>query len=160
MFRDGVMLKAYRRIRNYITYDLKEIIAPSPLLNPPGEKPEKFRLADLWRVLHSLGACTAQQSFCWDPLSCKNVTLKQNIPSWTILRRAMRVQAVRLGTREYLDTWKKQAPAAGEEKGTPKEPPIIDELRESPFLSMPWHMLPTNKGTDAGQFCSNPCGIR
>lgn len=49
--RDGVMLKASRRIRNYIKYDLKEIVAPSPLPNPPGEKPEKFRLADLWRVL-------------------------------------------------------------------------------------------------------------
>ena len=45
------MLKASRRIRNYIKYDLKEIVAPSPLPNPPGEKPEKFRLADLWRVL-------------------------------------------------------------------------------------------------------------
>lgn len=45
------------------------------------------------------------------------------------------MQAVRLGTREYIDTWKKKAPAAGEEKGTPKEPPIIDELRESSCLS-------------------------
>ncbi|CAL8469150.1 g8691 [Coccomyxa elongata] len=33
------MLKAWRRVRDYIKYDLREIIAPTSLPYPPGEEP-------------------------------------------------------------------------------------------------------------------------
>lgn len=57
------------------------------------------------------------------------------------------LQAVRLGTRDYLDTFKKQTKeevAGGSSKGGPEEPPIIDELRESlvPSVAYSLHALP------------------
>ncbi len=39
------------------------------------------------------------------------------------------MQAVRLGTREYIDTFKKKKEAEPD-KSAPEEPPIIDDLRK------------------------------
>ena len=45
------MLRALKRVHRYVRYDLKEIVAPSPLPDPPGEKPPKIRIVDVWTVL-------------------------------------------------------------------------------------------------------------
>jgi len=44
------MLKAWRRVRDYVKYDLREIIAPSSLPYPPGEEPEKEKWSDFFEV--------------------------------------------------------------------------------------------------------------
>lgn len=47
------MLKAWKRIRNYIKYDLREIIAPSSLPYPPGEEPPEKGWKDFFQVILS-----------------------------------------------------------------------------------------------------------
>ncbi|KAK9908489.1 hypothetical protein WJX75_008593 [Coccomyxa subellipsoidea] len=45
------MLKAWKRIRNYVKYDLREIIAPSSLPYPPGEEPPEKGWKDFFQTL-------------------------------------------------------------------------------------------------------------
>ena len=45
------MLKTFKRVHRYVTHDLKEIVAPSPLPDPPGEKPQKIKVGDIWTVM-------------------------------------------------------------------------------------------------------------
>ncbi|BDA45108.1 hypothetical protein COCOBI_06-5880 [Coccomyxa sp. Obi] len=45
------MLKAWRRVRNYIKYDLREIIAPTSLPYPPGEEPPGNEWKDFFQTL-------------------------------------------------------------------------------------------------------------
>ncbi len=57
------------------------------------------------------------------------------------------VQAVRLGTRDYLDTFrkeKKEQVAGGLKESGPEEPPIIDELCESLISLLPAICLCSN----------------
>ena len=51
------------------------------------------------------------------------------------------MQAVRLGTTDYLDTFKKleEEAAGGTEERVPVEPPFIEEMRESLLLC--WHAV-------------------
>ncbi|CAL5229573.1 g12929 [Coccomyxa viridis] len=82
------MLRAFRRVQQYIKHDIKEIVAPSALPEPPGEEAWRLTAAEIWK-------------------------------------------AVRLGTRDYLDTFrkeKKEQVAGGLKESGPEEPPIIDEL--------------------------------
>ena len=54
------MLRTFKRVHRYVTHELKEIVAPSPLPDPPGEKPQKIKLGDIWRVMMAFaGAHTA-----------------------------------------------------------------------------------------------------
>ena len=44
------MLKALRRVRDYVKYDLKEIIVPSSLSYPPGEEELHRHKRLTWKV--------------------------------------------------------------------------------------------------------------
>lgn len=48
--QDGAMLKAFRRVHNYIRHDLKEIVAPSALPEPSEEKSSRLTAAEIWKV--------------------------------------------------------------------------------------------------------------
>ncbi len=123
------MLRAFRRVQQYIKHDIKEIVAPSALPEPPGQESRRLTVAEIWKVstqyesLHWSLSLPAQLYFCVRHLcECKSSC-------------SHTVQAVRLGTRDYLDTFKKtkkEEVAGGSKDRVPEEPPIIDELRESP----------------------------
>lgn len=42
--------RALRAARNYIRYDLREIILPSSLPDPPGKFPKRLTLPQYWQV--------------------------------------------------------------------------------------------------------------
>jgi hypothetical protein len=43
------MKGAWRRLMNYVRHDLREIVAPSSLPDPPGVKPERRLTLQEWR---------------------------------------------------------------------------------------------------------------
>ena len=115
------MLRTFKRVHRYIRYDLKEIIAPSPLPDPPGEKPKKFSFRDVWTVqMASLGAPAALYTLC--------MLLMISVEKCD--QDAGLLQALRFGTRDYLDTLRKSKEQTQPEGKGPEEPPIIEELRE------------------------------
>ena len=44
------MLKAIRRVQQYFRHDLKEIVNPSALPEPPGEESRGYTVAEVWKV--------------------------------------------------------------------------------------------------------------
>ena len=44
------MLRAFRRVQQYIKHDIKEIVAPSALPEPPGEEAWRLTAAEIWKV--------------------------------------------------------------------------------------------------------------
>ena len=44
------MLKSWRRFKNYVKHDLREIVSPSSLEHPPGEGPPEETWGDIWKV--------------------------------------------------------------------------------------------------------------
>ena len=50
--------RALRAVRDYIRYDLREIVAPSSLPDPPGVKHKRLTLGQYWQVRHSVAAAS------------------------------------------------------------------------------------------------------
>ena len=45
------MRKIFRRVQQYVKHELKEIVAPSALPEPPGEVSRRLTAAEIWKVV-------------------------------------------------------------------------------------------------------------
>lgn len=75
--------RALRAVRDYIRYDLREIVAPSSLPDPPGVKHKRLTLVQYWQVGLSVTA-TPLSAF---QITCKQATLLFGLQTDLICRR-------------------------------------------------------------------------
>ena len=109
--------RALRAVRDYIRYDLREIVAPSSLPDPPGVKYKRLTLVQYWQVRLSIAATAlfaAEEFACMQLYHCAS-----NRPL---------TQAAKQATQEYRRTWKQDKKTEPEEARTGEsgQPPSTD----------------------------------